>query len=155
MCFFESELNKLFKAQQVPNDTSTSSSARISCSETPPGAAQEFESNHHPITRSRLASAAQVSQNSTAHRHCSEQSTTIFGAKAIQEAEDRSEIHRAPEEAEQGSGEQDHQLAAEADGERKGCCGAEEIPRRAQDDAAAHGGVEVERRKEQRRSEQG
>ena len=141
MCFFESELKNLFKAQQVPNDTSTSSSARISCSETPPGAAQEFESNHHPITRSRLASAAQVSQNSTAHRHCSEQSTTIFGAKAIQEAEDRSEIHRAPEEAKLGSGKQDHQLAAEADGEREGRGRVEEGSRGAKVVAPSAGGA--------------
>ena len=69
--------------------------------------------------RSRLASAPKIPSKSPPHCSGPEQGQTIPGPKAVQETEDRGQVHRAPEEVEQGSREQDHQLAAAVDGERE------------------------------------
>ena len=69
-------------------------------------------------SRSRLAPAPKIPSKSSPHCSGSEQGQTIPGPKTVQETEDRGQVHRAPEEVEQGSGEQDHQLAAAFDGER-------------------------------------
>ena len=88
--------------------------------EASPGIAAELESRHHPVSRPRLAPEAEVPQDLAADSDRPKQGPAVPGPQGVQEAQDRGPVHRAPEEAELGSGKQDHQLAAEANGEREG-----------------------------------
>jgi len=83
-----------------------------------------------------LASTQEVPAKSSSHCSRSEQDPAILGAKDVQEVEDRGKVDRTPEDSEQGSGKQDHQLATEAHGERTVSLGVEEDSRGAQIDGA-------------------
>ena len=110
-----------------------------------PGAFAELEGCHHPGSPPGLAATQEIPAKSSQSRSRPEQGQTIFGAKKVQEAEDRSKVDRTPEDAEQRSGEQDHQLATEVDGEREISLGAEEGTRGAQGHRSSAGRAQGER----------
>ena len=76
-------------------------------------AGPQHEGHGHPEERPRLCAKEEVPPRDEGHRPRTELDPALPGEEGVQAAEDRGQVGGAPEEAQPGPREQDHQPTAE------------------------------------------